>query len=176
MKEFVKKDNGVRTMARSKKGLIGHTGSTDDQYTLPRDMKVESHRQGDHWLAAATFPTSTTEQGGISHWRRVDGNLAVGRITAHKVLGALDEGRPFPIDYASTSPVKLVEGFLDSVAHVQKLALRLLQDRYRVAPIRFTISAARRRRLARSTRTMYAQLLSRLSTGAFKAYMPFLSC
>ena len=41
-----------------------------------------------------------------------------------------------PIAYSRTSADKLVEGYLDAVAHVQKLALRT-QDRYRAALDRF---------------------------------------
>jgi integrase len=75
-------------------------------------------------------------QGGVSQRRRIDGNLAVARATAHKVQNALDEGRASPIAYARTSPETLVQGYLDAVAHVQKLALRT-QDRYRAALDRF---------------------------------------
>jgi len=75
-------------------------------------------------------------QGGLSRRRKVDGNLAVARATAHKIVAALDEGRNSPIAYQRTSPQNLVDGFLDAVANVQRLALRT-QDRYRAALQRF---------------------------------------
>jgi integrase len=75
-------------------------------------------------------------QGGLSQRRKVDGNLAVARTTAHKIVTALAEGRASPVAYSRTSPEKMVAGFLDAVANVQRLALRT-QDRYRAALERF---------------------------------------
>src|SRR5262249_48276027 len=75
-------------------------------------------------------------QAGDSQRRKVDGNLAVARATAHKVADAPAENRPSPIAYARTSPQQMVSGYLDAVAKVQKLALRT-RDRYKAALDRF---------------------------------------
>jgi integrase len=120
-------------MPRKKKDFAGHTGRTAAGHT--RDVKVERigkvtvYKRGDVYYLYY-------RQGGVTQRRRVEGNLAVARATAHKVLTALDEGKPSPVAYLRTSPEKLVEGYLDAVASVQKLALRT-QDRYRAALDRF---------------------------------------
>src|SRR5262249_55469495 len=62
----------------------------------------------------------------------IDGNLTTARATASKVNAALVEERPTPLSYRRTSPRELFDQYLDSIAHVQGLALRT-QDRYRAA-------------------------------------------
>jgi hypothetical protein len=120
-------------MPRKKQTFAGHAGRTATGHT--RDVKVERigkvtvYKRGDVYYLYY-------RQGGASQRRRVDGNLAVARATAHKVMTALDEGKPSPVAYLRTSPEKLTEGYLDAVANVQKLALRT-QDRYRAALDRF---------------------------------------
>jgi hypothetical protein len=120
-------------MPRRKSGPLGHTGRTTAGNT--RDVKVERigpvtiYKRGLHYYLYY-------RQAGISQRRRVDGNLAVARATAHKVAHALSEGRPSPIAYARTSPEEMVKRFLDAIANVQRLALRT-QDRYRAALDRF---------------------------------------
>ena len=115
-----------------KKAFARHTGCTAAGHT--RDVKVERvgkvtvYKRGDTYYLYY-------RQGGVSQRRRIDGNLAV-RATAHKVITALDEGKPSPIAYARTAPDKMVGAFLDAVANVQRLALRT-QDRYRAALDRF---------------------------------------
>jgi hypothetical protein len=120
-------------MARSTKGQAGHTGQTDSGHT--RDVKVERVGKVTIYKRGEVYYLYY-RQGGISHRRRVDGNLAVARATSYKVADALNERRTSPIAYIRTSPEKMVEGFLDAVANVQKLALRT-QDRYRAALDRF---------------------------------------
>jgi integrase len=110
-----------------------HTGRTASGST--RDVKVERvgpvtiYKRGlVHYLYY--------RQDGVTHRRKVDGNLAVARTTAHKVGQALSERRPSPLAFARTSPRALVDGYLDAVAGVQKLALRT-RDRYKAALDRF---------------------------------------
>lgn len=120
-------------MPRKKNSLASHSGHTDAGNT--RDVKVERIGKVTIYKRGLTYFLYYRE-GGVSQRRRVDGNLAVARATAHKVLNALDECRPSPIAYARTSPDNLAAGFLDAVTNVQKLALRT-QDRYRAALERF---------------------------------------
>ncbi|MHB1426684.1 MAG: tyrosine-type recombinase/integrase [Gemmataceae bacterium] len=120
-------------MPRKKNSSAGHTGRTTSGHT--RDVKVERigkitiYKRGDTYFLYY-------RQGGVTQRRKVDGNLAVARATAHKVGDAVAENRPSPLAYSRTSPDKMVEGFLDAVANVKKLALRT-QDRYRAALDRF---------------------------------------
>jgi integrase len=111
-----------------------HTGRTDAGHT--RDVKVERIGKVTIYQRGEVYYLYY-RQGGITHRRRIDGNLAAARATAHKIQNALDEGRPSPVAFNHTSPEKMVAGYLDAVAHVQKLALRT-QDRYRAALDRFT--------------------------------------
>jgi integrase len=120
-------------MPRKKAHPNGHTGRTDAGHT--RDVKVERVGKVTVYKRGNTY-FLYYRQGGVTQRRKVDGNLAVARATAHKVVNALDEGRPSPIAYNRTSPEKMVEGYLDAVANVQKLALRS-GDRYRAALDRF---------------------------------------
>jgi integrase len=115
------------------KKAASHTGRTPAGHT--RDVKVERVGRVTIYRRGNTYYLYYRE-GGLSQRRKIDGNLAVARATAHKIVGALDEGRRSPIAYQWTSPKKLVEGFLDAVANVQRLALRT-QDRYRAALERF---------------------------------------
>jgi integrase len=117
----------------NKHSKSGHTGCTDAGHT--RDVKVERIGKVTVYRRGSTYYLYY-RQGGHSQRRKVDGNLAVARATAHKVVAALDEGRASPIAYTRTSPEKMVAGFLDAVANVQRLALRT-QDRYRAALDRF---------------------------------------
>jgi hypothetical protein len=110
-----------------------HTGRTPAGHT--RDVKVERIDRVTIYRRGTTY-CLCYRHGGLSQRRKVDGNLAVARATAHKIVAALNEGRESPVAYQRTSPKKLVDGFLDSVANVQRLALRT-QDRYRAALDRF---------------------------------------
>ncbi len=67
---------------------------------------------------------------------RIDGNLAVARATAAKILGAIGENRPSPLGFDRTTPQSMTVGYLDYVESVQKLAWRT-HDRYRAALQRF---------------------------------------
>ena len=120
-------------MPRKKNVVTEHTGRTDAGNT--RDVKVERIGKVTIYKRGTSYFLYYRE-GGVSQRRRVDGNMAVARATAHKVLNALDENRPSPIAFAKTSPDTMVAGFLDAVANVQRLALRT-QDRYRAALDRF---------------------------------------
>jgi integrase len=116
-----------------KKAPHGHTGRTDAGHT--RDVKVERVGKVTVYKRGAVYYLYY-RQAGASQRRKVDGNLAVARATAAKVLAALDQGRPSPVAYTRTSPEKMVEAFLDAVANVKKLALRT-RDRYHAALDRF---------------------------------------
>jgi len=74
--------------------------------------------------------------GGITHRKKIDGNLSVAKATANKILTSIDEVKPSPIAFTRTSPADMVTGYLAAVTNVQKLALRT-QDRYRAALQRF---------------------------------------
>jgi len=120
-------------MARKKTAPSGHTGQTVTGNT--RDTKVERigpvtiYKRGHSYYLYY-------RQGGTTQRPKIDGNLAVARATAHKVAEALAEDRPSPLAYNRTAPEKMVAGYLDAVATVQKLALRT-QDRYKAALDRF---------------------------------------
>jgi integrase len=116
-----------------KKALNGHTGRTAAGHT--RDVKVERVGKVTIYKRGAVYYLYY-RQARASQRRRVDGNLAVARATASKVLAALDEGKPSPVAYTRTSPEKMVQGYLDAVATVRQLALST-QDRYRAALDRF---------------------------------------
>jgi hypothetical protein len=120
-------------MARKKAHLNGHTGLSPAGHT--RDGKVERVGKVTIYKRGAVYYLYY-RQGGASQRRRVDGNLAVARATASKVLAALDEGKPSPVAYTRTGPDQMVEGFLDAVANVKRLALRT-RDRYHAALHRF---------------------------------------
>ncbi len=120
-------------MPRKKNSLAGHTGRTPAGHT--RDVKVERIGKVTIYKRGETY-SLYYRQGGVTQRRKIDGNLAVARATAHKVMTAMDERRPSPIAYTRTSPAAMRKGFLDAVANVQKLALRT-QDRYKAALDRF---------------------------------------
>lgn len=111
----------------------GHTGRTGKGNT--RDVKIERVGKVTIYQRGKTYFLYYRD-GGISQRRKIDGNLAVARNTAHKIITSLAEGKPSPIAYNRTSPEKLVDGFLDATANVQSLSLRT-QDRYRAAMQRF---------------------------------------
>src|SRR5262245_31608004 len=116
-----------------KKQLAGHTGRTATGHT--RDVKVERIGKVTIYKRGNVYYLYY-RQGRISHRRKIDGNLATARATAHKVVDAMNDGRPSPIAYTRTKPEVMIAGFLDAVAKVQKLALRT-QDRYKAALDRF---------------------------------------
>jgi site-specific recombinase XerD len=120
-------------MPRKQNLLKGHTGRTATGHT--RDVKVERVGKVTIYKRGNTYHLYY-RQGGVTQRRKIDGNLAAARATALKVGDALAENRPSPIAYNRTSPEKMVEGFLDAIANVKKLALRT-QDRYRAALHRF---------------------------------------
>ena len=111
----------------------GHTGRTAGGHT--RDVKIERIGKVTIYKRGETYHLYY-RQGRITQRRKVEGNLAVARTTAHKVMTALDEGRPSPIAYNRTTPEAMVKGYLGAVTNVRKLALRT-QDRYRAALDRF---------------------------------------
>src|SRR4051794_23879765 len=112
-----------------KKKAGGHTGQTAAGNTC--DVKVERVGKVPIYQRGNTYYLYYRE-GGASQRRKVNGNLAAARATAHKVADALLEQRPSPLAFTRTTPEKMVEGFLGYVADVQKLALRT-RDRYRAA-------------------------------------------
>ncbi|HTK75586.1 MAG TPA: hypothetical protein VL371_10040, partial [Gemmataceae bacterium] len=81
-------------MPRKSAAPAGHTGQTAAGYT--RDVKVERigpvtvYKRG-HSYYLYYRQARTTER------RRIDGNLAVARATAHKIADALAERRPSPL-------------------------------------------------------------------------------
>ena len=108
-------------MPRKTKGPVGHTGQTDAGHT--RDVKVERVGPVTIYKRGSSYSLYYRE-GGVSHRRTVDGNLAVARATASKIASAKADGRPSPIGYHRTTPEQLASGFLDYIANVQGLALR----------------------------------------------------
>ena len=70
---------------------VTHSGRTPSGHT--RDVKVERVGKVTIYRRGETY-CLYFRQGGISQRRKVDGNLATARSTAHKILTALDEGRP----------------------------------------------------------------------------------
>jgi hypothetical protein len=116
-----------------KKARSGHTGRTAAGHT--RDVKIERIGKVTIYQRGETYHLYY-RQGGITQRRKVEGNLAVARTTAHKVMTALDEGCPSPLAYNRTTPEATVKGYLGAVTNVRKLALRT-QDRYRAALDRF---------------------------------------
>src|SRR6516162_4933061 len=119
-------------MPRQKKAA-GHTGQTAAGHT--RDVKVERVGPVTIYKRGHAYSLYYRENG-ASQRRKIDGNLAVARTTAHKVAEALVGQRPSPLAYTRTSPEKMADGYLDAVASVQKLALRT-RDRYKAALDRF---------------------------------------
>lgn len=120
-------------MPRKSAAPAGHTGRTAAGFT--RDVKVERigpvtvYKRG-HSYYLYYRQARTTER------RKIDGNLAVARATAHKIADALAERRPSPLSFTRTTPQQLADGYRDYVANVQKLALRT-RDRYKAALDRF---------------------------------------
>lgn len=120
-------------MPRKGNGPVGHTGQTDAGHT--RDVKVERIGPVTIYKRGSSYSLYYRE-GGVSHRRTVNGNLAVARATASKVASAKAESRPSPIGFHRTTPEQLASGFLGYITNVQRLALRT-QDRYRAALERF---------------------------------------
>jgi hypothetical protein len=98
-------------MPRRKGGPTGHTGRTAKGNI--RDVKVERVGVVTIYKRGAAYYLYY-RQGGASQRRRVEGNLAAARATAHKVANALHEGRLSPVAYTRTSPDKMVDGYLES--------------------------------------------------------------
>lgn len=120
-------------MPKKKAPLRGHTGHTSAGHT--RDVKVERVGKVTIYKRGEVYYLYY-RQDGASQRRKVDGNLAVARATAHKVADALCESRPSPLAYTCTAPEVMVQRYLDAVANVQKPALRTW-DRYKAALDRF---------------------------------------
>src|SRR5262245_6293196 len=120
-------------MPRPQKGSAGHTGRTASGST--RDVKIDRIGPATIYKRGSVYYLYYRENR-KSERRRVDGNLAVARATAAKVAAALGEKRPSPLGFRRTTPRQLINGYLDYVANVQKLAWRS-QDRYRAALERF---------------------------------------
>jgi hypothetical protein len=120
-------------MPRKPVAPTGHSGRTAAGNT--RDVNVERIGPVTIYKRGLTYFVYYREDG-KTHRRRIDGNLAVARATAHKVGEALAQKRISPLTFARTSPERLASSYLDAVAGVQKLALRT-QDRYKAALDRF---------------------------------------
>jgi integrase len=112
----------------------GHTGRTAAGNT--RDVIVERVGPVTIYKRGNTY-SLYYRQAGVTHRRKVDGNLAVARTTAHEVGRALAQDRPSPLAFDRTAPRAFAAAYLGAVAGVQKLALRT-QDRYKAALDRFT--------------------------------------
>ncbi len=120
-------------MPPTKRKPSGHTGRTEAGNT--KDVKVERIGPVTIYKRGQTYSLYYRE-GGATLRRKIEGNLAVARATAMKVADALAEKRATPIGHRRTSPQEMVDGYLDHIAQVQRLALRT-QDRYRAALERF---------------------------------------
>ena len=70
--------------------IPAHTGRTEAGNT--RDVKVERIGKVTIYKRGESY-TLYYREGGISQRKRIDGNLAVARATAHKIQNALDEGK-----------------------------------------------------------------------------------
>src|SRR6478752_4148821 len=114
-------------MPRKSKGPSGHTGRTESGSI--RDVKVERIGPVTVYKRVHSYYLYY-RQGRTTERRKVDGNLAVARATAHKIADALAERRPSPLAFTRTTPQQLADGYRDYVANVQKLALRT-RDRYK---------------------------------------------
>ena len=120
-------------MARKTSGPSGHTGQTSSGNV--KDVKVD--RIGPvtiykHGLSYFLY----FREAGKSCRRKVDGNLAVARVTATQVAAALAQNRPAPFGHERTAPDQMVGEYLRTITEVRKLAIRT-QDRYRAALERF---------------------------------------
>lgn len=120
-------------MPRKSAAPAGHTGRTRKGHT--RDVKVERVGPVTIYKRGHTY-TLYYRESGATHRRKVDGNLAAARATAHKVGEALAQNRTSPLTFNRTPPGAMATGYLDAVAGVQRLALRT-QDRYKAALDRF---------------------------------------
>ena len=119
-------------MSRNRRQLV-HTGRTAGGNI--RDLKIERIDRVTIYKRGAVYYLYYREDG-QSVRKRVDGNLAVAKATAAKVAAALAEERPSPLGFERTSPVQLVNAFLDYIEDVKGLAWRTV-DRYRAALDRF---------------------------------------
>ncbi|CAN5912676.1 hypothetical protein BH23PLA1_BH23PLA1_35430 [soil metagenome] len=121
------------SMPPTKRKPARHTGQTEAGNI--KDVKVERIGPVTIYKRGLTYSLYYRE-GGATRRRKVEGNLAVARATATKVADALAEKRSTPIGHRRTTPREMADGYLDHIAHVQRLALRT-QDRYRAALERF---------------------------------------
>src|SRR4051812_42122308 len=120
-------------MPRKSAAPTGHTGRTAAGHT--RDQKVERIGPVTIYKRGLTYFLYYRENGRTNR-KKIDGNLAVARATAHQVGEALAQSRTSPLTFVRTSPEALAAKYLEAVAGVQKLALRT-QDRYKAALDRF---------------------------------------
>src|SRR6516165_4830704 len=118
---------GEALMPRKSAAPAGHTGRTAAGST--RDVKVERIGPVTVYKRGHTY-YPPYPQSRVTERRKIDGNLAVARATAHKIADALAERRPSPLSFARTTPQQLADGYRDYVANVQELALRTC-DRYK---------------------------------------------
>lgn len=110
-----------------------HTGFTPGGNT--KDVKVERVGKVTIYRRGAKYYVYYRENK-ISHRSPIDGNLAVARATAAKIVAALAEDRPSPLGFQKTPPAQMVAEFLDYIENVKGLAWRTV-DRYRAALDRF---------------------------------------
>jgi integrase len=106
-----------------------HSGYTDKGDI--RDLKIERVGNVTIYKRGPSYYLYYREDG-RSQRRKVDGNLAVAKASAAKVVAALAEQRPSPLGFQRTAPGQFVTGYLDFVENVQGLAWRTV-DRYRAA-------------------------------------------
>ena len=113
----------------SKKGRSRHTGRTNRgdtrQILVEKLGKVTIYQRGVVYYLYYRELDKTVR-------RKVDGNLAVARATAGKVVQSLAEERASPFAFDLVAPRQLVERYLEYVEHVQRLSLGT-SDRYRAA-------------------------------------------
>jgi len=107
----------------------GHTGFTGTGST--RDVHVERMGRVTIYKRGRTYYLYYRDRGRTVR-RRVDGNLAVARLTASKVTGALEEGRESPLGFERIAPERFVAEFQEYGESVAGLAFRTV-DRYKAA-------------------------------------------
>ncbi len=116
-------------MSQKGRGPGPHTGRTFGGST--RQVNVERIGSVTIYQRGTSYHLYYRENGKTIR-RRVDGNLAVARATAGKVIQSLAEDRPSLFSYTRTSPPQLVSGYVDYARDVQQLAIGTVA-RYRSA-------------------------------------------
>lgn len=116
-------------MSKRGRGPGSHTGKTNGG--SPRQVIVERTGSVTIYQRGKSYHLYYRENGKTIR-RRIDGNLAVARATAGKVVQSLAEDRPSLFSYTRASPSQLVSGYIDYVRDVQQLALGTVA-RYRSA-------------------------------------------